>query len=141
MNLEARTETGTMEKVFLQTCSPWLAQPGFFLFLFFFLINLFILLYIISQPHFPLLSLPQVPPSHQSLLFPQFTPSLPFRKGQAFLGSQPNMAYKVAIRVGISPHIKAGRGNPVGGEGFQKQTKEFEISPAHTVRNPRRRPS
>lgn len=59
--------------------------------------------------HYP----PHSPPStsiyiHTLLLFL-------FRKGQAPQDYQPNMnmAYLVAIRLGISPLIKAGQGNPI----------------------------
>lgn len=45
------------------------------------------------------------PPS----LFPEPTPPFSYTKGQA------SQVYQVAIRLVISPHIKAGRGNPEGG--------------------------
>jgi hypothetical protein len=34
------------------------------------------------------------------------------------------MAYQVAISLGISHSIEAGRGNPIRGKWYQKQTKE-----------------
>ena len=43
--------------------------------------------------------------------------------------------------LGTNPNIKAGRGNPVGGKGSQKQATESETAPAPTVRSPTRRPS
>ena len=49
--------------------------------------------------------------------------SFPFRKGQVPQGYQPNMAYQVTITLGISPHIKAGWGYPVGGKGSQSRQR------------------
>ena len=68
------------------------------------------------------------------LQFPLNAPLLPtplflFRKWQDSQGYQPNMSYQVAIRLGTSPHIKAGQGNPVGGKGSQEQAKESETPP------------
>lgn len=48
---------------------------------------------------------PSAPPSTSPLL----TPSTP----ASAHGYQPNMAHDVAVRLGTSPHIKAGQGNPV----------------------------
>lgn len=33
------------------------------------------------------------------------------------------MTYQIIINLGISPHIKAAQGNPVGGKGSQKLAK------------------
>jgi hypothetical protein len=49
------------------------------------------------------------------------------------------MTYYVAVSLDTSPHIKAERGNPVGGKGYQKQAKEKEMAPASFVRSPTRR--
>jgi hypothetical protein len=34
------------------------------------------------------------------------------------------MAYQVTVKLGMTPYIKFGPGNPVGGKGFQEQAKE-----------------
>jgi hypothetical protein len=39
------------------------------------------------------------------------------------------MIYQVTVRLGTSPHIKAGQGNPVGGKGFQKPEKNIRNGP------------
>jgi hypothetical protein len=51
------------------------------------------------------------------------------------------MAYQVAIRLDISPHIKAGQGNPIGRKGSQKQARKSETASAPNVRNATRKPS
>jgi hypothetical protein len=43
------------------------------------------------------------------------------------------------VRLGTTPHIMAGGGNPPRGKGFQKQAKESETSLPPTVRSPTRR--
>lgn len=69
-----------------------------------------------------------------------FTPLLfPFRKGQAFHGHQPNIAYQVSVRLHNSPHIKAGYSNPVERIGPTKQAKESETIPIPTVRSSTRK--
>ena len=42
------------------------------------------------------------------LFFRSIPPLFPFRKEQASQGYQPNMAKQISIKLGTSPHIKAG---------------------------------
>lgn len=55
------------------------------------------------------------------------------RTQQASQGYYLDMANQVAVELGTFPHIKAERGNPVGGTGSQNQAKEPEITPVPTV--------
>lgn len=68
------------------------------------------------------------------------TPSFPFRKGQAFQGYQPNRVHQAAVRLGTSLQIQAKQGNPIGGQGFQKQTKCQKLL-LLLLRNPIKTPS
>lgn len=86
--------------------------------------------------------------SSQFLPFPQLPlsprstePPFPFRKRGPSQWYQPNMAYQVAVRLGISPHITAEKGNPMRGKMFQKQAKVSETVPMPTVRCPIGTPS
>lgn len=68
------------------------------------------------NPQFPLCPLLLVPlHSPRSI-----TPSFPFRK-QASQGQQLNLSLQVVVRLGTSPHIRAGPGNPVGVKGGPKR--------------------
>lgn len=76
-----------------------------------------------------IISLPQSPLSSQSLPLAPISPDplsmLPFRKKmQAFQDYQPRMVYHVSLRLGITPYIKAGQGNPAGGKGSQSRQKD-----------------
>lgn len=95
---------------------------------FFFLIYLF---NFTSQTPLPLPPLLPVLPSSIS------PPSVPWpfllRKGEAFHGYQPTLAYKVILRLGTSSSVEARQGSPVSG----KESKtEWEIAPALFVRGP-----
>ena len=59
------------------------------------------------------MTFPSLLPVPQQLPSPLHPSPFPFRKGQASQGQQPSMDCQVAIRLGTSPHIKAGQGNPV----------------------------
>jgi len=41
---------------------------------------------------------------------------------------------KLAVRLGTSPHIEAGQGDPVGRKESPKQAEESETAPIHTIR-------
>jgi hypothetical protein len=51
------------------------------------------------------------------------------------------MAYQDAIRIGTSPHIKAGRGSLVGGKGSPKKAKESKTASVPTVKILTKRPT
>lgn len=81
--------------------------------------------------------------SSQPVSHPLCSPPLPFpfRKDQTYKAYQPSMACQVAVRLGISPHITAEKGNPMRGKMFQKQAKVSETVPMPTVRCPIGTPS
>lgn len=73
-----------------------------------------------SQSLYPYLHFPSI-----------YASSFLFRLGQAYQRYQPNITYQVAIRLGISPHLKTGWSNPVRERGSQKQPQESDT--VHTL--------
>ena len=71
-------------------------------------------------------------PSSQSLSPPTPLVSLQKRAGLPGISTKHDI-YEVVIRLGTSPHIEAGQGNPVGEQRSQKQAK-LEIAPTLSVR-------
>ena len=104
---------------------------SFFLFLKFYLINIFSFILHTNHSFLPLLSCPGLP----STSFP----STPFRKGQVSHGLEQSMAHQVEAASGTSPIIKVREGNPVWGLSSQQPAQVPGTGPSPTARSPTNR--